>query len=96
MMWQARKATEILLPPAVTNDPKNPAFYHAVTRTFAVPPSADRITMRVRFIPIGYDVLDDLIGSGDLDPSFRAKMPVFSLAGTELEWTTARGFNCVP
>ena len=46
------------------------------------------MTLRVRLQPIGLDVLDDLISSGDLDPRFRAAMPTFTLGGT-LEWTQA-------
>jgi hypothetical protein len=47
----------------------------------------DRVTTRVRLRPVGLDVLDDLIGSGDLDPAVRDAMPVFDVAPTVLEWT---------
>ena len=43
--------------------------------------------LRVRLAPIGLDVLDDLIASNDLDPAYKAKMPVFTLASTNLTWT---------
>ena len=95
-MWQAVTTDGTFLTPSVTNNPQDPRFYHALSHTYDVPPSADRITMRLRMIPIGYDVLDDLVASGDLDPSIRNAMPVYTLAGTSLEWTQAKGFGCVP
>ena len=42
--------------------------------------------MRVRFRPIGFDVVDDLISTGDLDPLYREKIPTFDLASTMLTW----------
>ncbi|MGH7326799.1 MAG: hypothetical protein ACREJX_00480, partial [Polyangiaceae bacterium] len=84
------------LTPSVTNNPQDPRYYHALSHTYDVPPSADRITMRLRMIPVGYDVLDDLVASGDLDPSVRDAMPVYTLAGTSLEWTQDKGLGCVP
>jgi hypothetical protein len=48
-----------------------------------------RVTMRVRVRPMGLDVLDDLIDSGDLDAAIRDEMPTHTLASTVLEWTEA-------
>jgi hypothetical protein len=95
-MWQAVKTDGTFLTPSVTNDPNAPGYYHALSHTYDVPPNADKITMRLRVIAIGYDVIDALIASGDLDASLRPNIPVFTLAGTELTWTTANGFGCVP
>jgi hypothetical protein len=69
-----------------------------VVRTFPAPTSTpsilttlpDRVTMRVRLTPVGLDVLDDLIQSGDLDPKVKTQMPTFDLAGATLEWTSAQ------
>ena len=47
----------------------------------------DRVTMRVRVVPVGLDVIDDLVASNDLAESVRATMPTFTLAGADLEWT---------
>ncbi|MEO7112149.1 MAG: multiheme c-type cytochrome [Polyangiaceae bacterium] len=95
-MWQAAKTDGTFLTPSVTNDPNAPGYYHALSHTYDVPPNADKITMRLRVISIGYDVIDSLIASGDLAPASRANIPVFTLAGTELTWTTANGFGCIP
>jgi nitrate/TMAO reductase-like tetraheme cytochrome c subunit len=95
-MWQAVKTDGTFLTPSVTNDPNAPGYYHALSHTYDVPPNADKITMRLRVITIGYDVIDSLIASGDLAAALRANVPVFTLAGTSLTWTTANGFGCVP
>ncbi len=96
MFWEAKSYTSELLPPAVTNDKNDPAYYHAVKRDF---PSLDeiptRITLRVQIQPMGLEVLDSLIASGDLDPAIRDAMPTFELAGSVLEWTPDKGFNCI-
>lgn len=96
MFWEAAEVDSNLLPGAVTNDPLDPAFYEAHrVRTFPRPTSVpssldtppDRVTMRVSLVPVGLDVLDDLIASGDLDPSVKSAMGRFTLASTELTWT---------
>jgi hypothetical protein len=61
----------------------------------------DRITAEVRVQPIGLEILDELVASGDLDPAVRDAMPTFTLAPTRLEWTPAVPINagslaCVP
>jgi len=95
-LWQAFDVQASMLPPAVTNDPQDPAYYHAVSKTYLPPPQTDRITMRVRAVPVGLDVLNDLVSSGDLDPSIVSAMPTFDLQGTVLEWNTSSGYGCVP
>jgi hypothetical protein len=94
--WQAAKTESSFLSPAVTRDSADPAFYHASTRGYVVPPSADRITMRVLITPVALEVVDALIASGDLDASYRDALPIFTLGGTKLEWTTDKGFGCLP
>jgi hypothetical protein len=66
----------------------------ARTVRFTAPPSVDRVTMRLRVTAFDPDVLGALAASGDLDPA--PQPPVFDLATTKLEWTTARGFACLP
>lgn len=96
MFWEAKATVSELLEQGKTADPAKPGFFHAKTRTFKITGAVpDRIVMRVRIQPIGLDVLDKLIGSGDLSSEFRAKMPVFDLAGTKLEWTSQDGTQCV-
>jgi hypothetical protein len=49
-----------------------------------------RVTARLRMRPIGQDVLQDLVASGDLDPAVAARMPTFTF-GTQIEWTRDDG-----
>ncbi|MFT3769239.1 MAG: multiheme c-type cytochrome [Minicystis sp.] len=97
MFWEAASYDSNQLPGPVTSSQTDPDYYKThVVRTFprptstpAVIPMPDRVTMRVRLVPVGLDVLDDLIASGDLDASVKAKMPTWTLGGTDLEWTEA-------
>jgi Cytochrome c554 and c-prime len=102
--WEAAKTSGYELPPLLTFNPSDPRFFQShILQTF---PRSDpthpflksfpaRVTVRIRIQAIGLDVLQDLVDSGDLDPSVVAKMPTFdvSLQGPfmpgGLEWTPA-------
>lgn len=98
MFWEALSYDSNQLPGPVTNVQTDPKYYLThVMRAFPRPtstpstiPMPDRVTMRVRLVPVGLEVLDDLIQSKDLDPAVKAKMPTFTLKGTELEWTAEK------
>jgi Uncharacterized protein conserved in bacteria (DUF2330)/Cytochrome c554 and c-prime len=49
-----------------------------------------RVTARLRIRPIGMDVLEDLVESGDLDRAIVDEMPTLSF-GAQIEWTPERG-----
>ena len=94
MFWDAACFDSNLLPAQVTFDTLDPRFYKTHVYT-AFPAGAallngtpDRVTLRIRIQPVGLDILDDLIASKDLDPSFRAAMPTIDV-GPILEWTPA-------
>ncbi len=96
-VWEATGIESALLPPAVTLDPRDPAYYHAVTRSFFVAGAPDVVRIVVKLQPVGLELLDRLIVAGELDPQVRAAMPVHELAGTETEWLRARdGWGCAP
>ena len=96
MFWQAARFESELLSAAVTADPKDPAFFHSVTKTFTLPlPGPDRVTMRVRMRPMDFDLLDDLVATKDLDPAVLDRLPTYDLGGTTREWTSADGFRCI-
>ena len=98
MFWEAASHDSNQLLGPVTNVQTDPSYYltHAL-RTYPASTSVpatlttmpDSVTMRVRLVPVGLDVLDDLIDGGDLDPSVKAKMATFSLGATTLTWTAA-------
>jgi Cytochrome c554 and c-prime len=94
MFWEAASVQSNLFPALTTFNISDPTFYqgHKI-RYFPnskapIQPAPDRITLRARLRPVGLDVLDDLIASGDLDPQFRSAIPVFNVGGT-VEWTQA-------
>lgn len=83
------------LPAQISTDASVP---HYASKTFhEVPPGSQpgataRVVGHLRMRPIGMDVLQDLVASGDLDPSIPAKMKTFTMAGTEVEWTPDLGY----
>ncbi len=93
MFWQAQSNESYLLPGQPTFDQTDPRFYQThVSQTFPRKASLstipDRVTMRVRLQPVGLDVIDDLIKSGDLDGSLRDRMGTFDIGAAPLvEWT---------
>jgi hypothetical protein len=99
MFWQAASHDGNQLPGPITNVPTEMNYYLThVLREYPAPTSTppmltmmpDRVTMRVRLVPVGLDVLDDLIQSGDLDAGVKAAMTTYALAGATLEWTAAK------
>ncbi len=88
------------IPGPVTFDQTDPDFFIThVSRRFPrsgiAVGATDRVTLRVRLRPVGLDVLDDLVASGDLDPTVRDAMQTLDLLpnrGVEdvaLAWTPA-------
>jgi len=96
MFWKAARFESNLLSAAVTADPRDPAFFHSVTKSYPLPlPPPDRITMRVRMRPVDFDLLDDLVATGDLDPAILPRLPTFDLGSTVKEWKSEMGFRCI-
>lgn len=89
MFWEVARVESDLLPAPTGAEPGEPGYVnvHVPRRYRIVGETPDRITVRVRVRPIGLEILDDLIASGDLDPALRDRIPTFTLAGTVLEWT---------
>jgi hypothetical protein len=66
----------------------DPAVPHTLNARFSVARYREiaRMTIRLRMRPIGLDVLEDLVQSGDLDQSIVDLMPTFTLDGAAVEW----------
>jgi hypothetical protein len=70
---------------------------HSRTRVYQIlAPSASgspalpaRLTARLRMRPMGVDVLQDLVDSGDLDSAIISQMPTFTLQDAILEWKSS-------
>jgi hypothetical protein len=97
MFWEAASyESELLLAPTAFS-PIDPAYIDVhKTRLYPLDELPARVTMRVRLRPMGLDILDDLVQSGDLDPIYRDTMPTFTLGSTELEWLASDEVGCVP
>jgi hypothetical protein len=103
MFWQAASYDGNALPAPVTFDMTQMAFYKThIVQSFprplgsALPQMPDQVTLRMRLQPIGLDVLQDLVKSGDLkDMSVPQNMPTWDVlpldAGGQalLTWTPA-------
>jgi len=95
MFWETTRVEGELLPASEVLSPTGDASTWRVRR-FEVPDAdVDRVTTRLRLRPVGLEVLDSLIESGDLDPIYRERMQTFDVAPTVLEWTpdTAEDFD---
>jgi hypothetical protein len=87
MFWQAQQPSksELLLPPRWSGD------VHSREVKFQTPGfrRPARAVMRLRMRPMGMDVLQSLVDSGDLDPKFLAKVPTFTINNSYVEWRAA-------
>ena len=87
-----------LLKPPTTLDQNSQYFDHSTTvqlelqgqlpagKTYA---DIDHISARVQIRPLGYDILNDLASSGDLDPSIIANIKTYDLPATDRHWMRA-------
>jgi hypothetical protein len=95
MFWQASNVTCDQLPAQLTFDQSDPRFFRGhIIKSYPgggfLPVMPDRVTARVLIQPIGVDVLQDLVDSGDLDAGYLAVMPTHVVGGTQtLVWTPA-------
>lgn len=96
-MWEAATTRPSSLPAAVTQDPTDPRFDHAVTKTYSLPVAADEVRMRVRLAAVAPEVVASLVASGDLDPAYAGTARVYTLASTVRAWSAQDGgAPCVP
>lgn len=97
MFWEARDYVSTQLPAQATFDPADPRYYqtHVIQRyprstSQALDSMPDRVTMRVRVRPLAFDLIDDLVDSGDLRAELRDAVATFDVDlgdGPVLEWT---------
>lgn len=77
--------------PQLMKLPEVPGGDHSITAVFNVPnpDQIDRIETRLFIRPLPYEVVDDLIASGDLDASIRDRLQTIEVAGGHSVWTRA-------
>lgn len=93
MFWEAASQRDGLLPAPVTLSPADPRFYqthqyrpYPSTGALSLP-TPDRVEVRLQLQPIGRDVLQSLVDTGDLDPKHLDLMPTWTLNGPiTVEW----------
>jgi hypothetical protein len=92
MFWDVAKTSDFpdgyfssSMPPA-SQTAMGPGL-HTVTMNYLLPVLVPKqVDMRLRVRPIGRDVLQDLIDSGDLDASILDEMPTFTAYSARLDW----------
>ena len=108
--WEIADVTREFLPAPTSLDPFDPDYVNVhIPRRYRVPSPTplESVSARVHLRPIGFDLLDELIGDGWLDPAIRDAMPTFTLGGGALVWTpeaaelrisplSGREARCVP
>jgi hypothetical protein len=88
MFWEIVTSSSSALPAPTALGPWDPDYIDPhVVRTYRVNSVADRVEMKVHIRPMGLDIVDDLIASGDLDPKFRDRFETHTLASTVVVWT---------
>ena len=94
--WNAVQIESNLLTASVTTNPSDGRYYHSQSRKYPIAAGwPDRIDVEVHLQPVGLDLLDELIESGDLDPDVRDRMPTFTLPAASISWTADKGLVCV-
>ena len=92
LFWKTARFKSVQLPVAAsTRSPEaNRSVVHAYTFPGTLP---EKVTMRVKIRPLDFDLLEELVSSGDLDPGVAALVPTVTLAPTQLTWVP--GASCV-
>src|SRR5881394_1184582 len=75
--WDVATVTSNLIKPAITRDPNSPLYDHSTTVHYnigAAYTNIDRIEAKIWVRPLPFGAIDELIASGDLDPSVRATL----------------------
>jgi hypothetical protein len=88
MFWEAKRTEGVAITPgAAIGAP------HGYTCRYTLPGGVKpaRVTARVRMRPVGLDVLQSLVDSGDLDAAVMQEMPTFTLHDTAIEWRPEDG-----
>ncbi|MCP4873290.1 MAG: hypothetical protein GY898_31755 [Proteobacteria bacterium] len=87
MFWEATDSESDLLPPSVTFDATSPDFIHWVQRTYTVVAGQPaRVEARVRLRPMGLEILQSLVDSGDLAEEHLSEFPTFDLGSVTMVW----------
>jgi len=89
MFWEVASIEEGGLAPPSRFRVDDPRYTEPhVTRTFDMGTvTPDTVEAAIHIRPVGLDVIDSLIDSGDLDPAIRDRIPTFTLDGSVTRWS---------
>jgi hypothetical protein len=92
LFWQTVRYQNVQLPVATssTSPDSERSVGHVYTFPGAMP---DSVKMRVRIRPVDFDLIDELVASGDLDAAVADGLLTITLASTTLTWMP--GNDCV-
>lgn len=96
MFWEAHSYESHLLPAPTALSPFDPAWTDThVVRYYPVEAGVpDEVSIAVHLRPMGLEIIDDLIASGDLAPEIRDTLPTFTLGSTRLTWRASDDASC--
>ncbi|MCK6571497.1 cytochrome c family protein [Myxococcota bacterium] len=89
--WRAVRLESNVLPAPNGVLPGEPGYInvHVPRRYRVIGPTPDLVETRLWLTPMGFDVLTDLVRSGDLDAAYLDAMPTFEIESVRLTWTRA-------
>jgi hypothetical protein len=90
--WEVATVDSKLLKPQTILDPNATGYDHSTTVRYqigALAQQIDRVEARLRVRALPFDVLDDLVASGDLDPSISSQLKTLDSRGAMAVWTKA-------
>jgi hypothetical protein len=97
MFWDVATTQHSTLLGVQTNDPSDPRYTHSQTRQYRIFSGVpDQVTARVYMRPVGQEIIEDLVNTGDLNASFMTQMPTWELQGSSKTWKTENQFGCLP
>jgi hypothetical protein len=95
--WEVARIDSVQLPGQAARKPSDEGWVNThITHRYEVPRRPDRVVATIHVRPLGLEVLQDLVDSGDLDENIAPRMPTFTLSKSTLEWTGEQAFPCVP
>ena len=95
--WRVEQTNRRALraPTARVSDPEYKDIHRTRRYRYAGTPPA-YVSLRVKYRPIAFDVVDRLVADGLLDPPYRASLPTFDLGFARLDWAAEDRTACVP
>jgi hypothetical protein len=92
--WDVATVESNLIKPPITRDPNSSLYDHSTTIRYAVPliaPQIDRIEAKIWVRPLPFGAVDELISTGDLDPSVRTTLakPEATMLAASSTWLKA-------